>query len=115
MFALAGVKMPDRVTGFFKPNGTSFSAGCAVDCSFMVGESGVAAPSFPLGPGIEFKLSRDGSFLTATCKAVACTIVTATIGEYLARPNVQTSVRRLKNSENLDLSTTARALFYVEK
>jgi len=114
MFALAGVKMPDRVTGFFKPTGGGFSFGCG-DCSFVVGERGIAGGSLDLGPGIVFKLSRDGSVLTATCKALACTIVTATMGEYLTSPSVQASVRRLKNSESLDVSTTDRVLFYVEK
>ena len=113
-FFLAGVKMPDRRVGFFKENGGEFEFWCG-DCSFVVGEFGVAGATMDLGPGIVFRLNQDGSVLTATCKSTACTVVISAERTGPSRGAFSVDVKGLRNSETLDISTKARVLFNVSK
>jgi len=116
-FFLAGVIIPDRLVGFFKESGDSMAFRCG-DCSFVVGESGIASAGIDLGPGIVFKLSQDGSVLTATCKASACY---ATISEEAMSPGIRSmmsfsaNLKVFRNSDSLNIPTKARVLFTVTK
>lgn len=114
-FFLAGAM--DRTVSFFNEYGGGFSYGCwRPDCSFIVGELAISGASIDVGPGIVFKLSEDGSFLTTTCKSSACTVVISQ--ESMSAdfsPSFSVTVKNLKNSETLDIRTKARVLFTVKK
>src|SRR4029078_11462607 len=53
--------------------GETFSYGCT-DCSFVVSENGVSKAVTAAEPGVEFKLSADGSTFTAQCHAAPCSM-----------------------------------------
>lgn len=112
-FSLAGVT-PDRRVGFFtEKEGGEFSYWCG-DCSFSVSEFGIAGETdtIDLGSRIVFKLSQDGTLLTTTCKASACIIVISEETKS-GRGPFSTSLRSLKNSETIEISTRARVVFTV--
>jgi hypothetical protein len=113
-FFLAGVRMPERRVGFFKESGASMAYGCD-NCSFVVGEFGIANAQMDLGPGIIFNLSQDGALLTATCKSTVCFITTSEEAVASSRSSFSANLRSLKNSETLNMSTKARVLFTVKK
>jgi len=112
-FFLAGVKMPDRWVGFFTESGGWFNHRCD-DCFFAVGDGRVGGENMISGPRIVFKLSQDGTILTATCMSPACTI---TISEEatVSRMAFSTNLRSLKTSDTLDIPTKARVVFTVRK
>lgn len=118
-FFLAGVRMPDRVVGFFKESGASFAAShrwCESEtCSFAVGDLAVGGESMIPGPKIVFKLSQDGTILTATCKASVCFITISEETVYLSRNSFSADLKSLRNLESLDIPTKARVLFTVKK
>jgi ferric-dicitrate binding protein FerR (iron transport regulator) len=70
-FSVSGIQ--ERTISFSSSKGETFSYGCA-DCSFVVSENGVSKVVTTTEPGIEFKLSADGSTLTATCHAAPCSM-----------------------------------------
>jgi len=70
-FAITGIQ--GRTISFSTSRDETFSYGCA-DCSFVVSESGISKNVASTEPGVEFKLSPDGSTLTATCHAAPCTL-----------------------------------------
>jgi len=70
-FAIAGFQ--GRTISFTNSKGETFSYGCT-DCSFVVSENGVSKAVTAAEPGVEFKLSADGSTLTATCHAAPCSM-----------------------------------------
>jgi hypothetical protein len=70
-FSISGIQ--GRTILFSTSKGETFSYGCA-DCSFVVSESGVSKAVSSTEPGVEFKLSADGSTLTAACHAAPCSM-----------------------------------------
>ena len=68
-FSISGIQ--GRTISFSNSKGETFSYGCT-DCSFVVSENGISKTVSSTEPGIEFKLSPDGSTLTATCHAAPC-------------------------------------------
>jgi len=68
-FSISGIQ--GRTISFSNSRGETFSYGCT-DCSFVVSENGISKTVASAEPGIEFKLSPDGSTLTATCHAAPC-------------------------------------------
>ena len=70
-FGIAGIQ--GRTISFNTNKGETFSYGCA-DCSFVVSENGVSKVVTTTEPGVEFKLSADGTTLTATCHAAPCSM-----------------------------------------
>jgi hypothetical protein len=70
-FGITGIQ--GRTISFSNSKGETFSYGCA-DCSFIVSENGISKVATTTETGVEFKLSADGSTLTATCHAAPCSI-----------------------------------------
>jgi hypothetical protein len=68
-FTITGIQ--GRTISFSNNKGETFSYGCA-DCSFLITETGVTKVTSSTDPGIEFKLSTDGSMVTATCHSASC-------------------------------------------
>ena len=76
-FGITGIQ--GRTISFSNGKGEMFSYGCA-DCSFVVSENGVSKVTTTTEPGVEFKLSADGSTLTASCHAAPCSMGRWTTG-----------------------------------
>ena len=74
-FAITGIQ--GRTISFSNNKGETFSFGCA-DCSFVVSENGVSKAVSTSEPGVEFKLSTDGSALLGTCHASGCSVLNLT-------------------------------------
>jgi hypothetical protein len=72
-FSFAIIGLQGRTISFNNSKGETFSYGCT-DCSFVVSENGVSKAVTAAEPGVEFKLSADGSTLTATCHAAPCSM-----------------------------------------
>jgi ferric-dicitrate binding protein FerR (iron transport regulator) len=72
-FSFAITSIQGRTISFNTSKGETFSYGCA-DCSFVVSENGVSKTASATEPGVEFKLSADGTTLTATCHAASCSM-----------------------------------------
>jgi ferric-dicitrate binding protein FerR (iron transport regulator) len=70
-FVITGLQ--GRTISFSNNKGETFSYGCT-DCSFVVSDNGVSKFVSTTEPGVEFKLSADGSTLTATCHAAPCSM-----------------------------------------
>jgi len=76
-FGITGIQ--GRTISFSNSKGETFSYGCA-DCSFVVSENGISKVTTTTEPGVEFKLSADGSTLTASCHAAPCSMGRWTTG-----------------------------------
>ena len=97
-FALTGVQ--GRYLSFEDPKGTG-GYGCP-DCSFMVWETGMGAPSINGSPAIVFRLSLDGKSVATTCRAVECRVGTAAISTAGSLQAI--AMQSLKDSETRDLA-----------
>jgi|SRR4026207_812335 hypothetical protein len=111
-FYLAGVRSDGWVGFFTESEGGAFAHRCG-DCSFAVSRFGIGGGNTVSGPRIVFKLSQDRTLLTATCESSACTIVVSEETKSGSFP-FSTSLRSLKNSETVDISTEARVLFTLK-
>ena len=70
-FNISITGLQGRTISFSNSKNETFSYGCA-DCSFVVTENGISKTVSATEPGMEFRLSADGSTLTATCHAATC-------------------------------------------
>jgi len=88
-FAMTGIQ--GRTAFFETRQGGTFSYGC-VDCSFLASDTGVRGGTGSSEPGIVLRLSTEGKFVAATCRAAEC------------RVGLPSETRTLKNAETTEFA-----------
>jgi len=108
-FSFSVIGIQGRTISFSNSKNETFSFGCA-DCSFVVSENGFSKAVSTSEPGVEFKLSADGTALTATCRASECSLLSLTAGvSVLSRGNSAIG----GSSQGLSYSNFSRSIFMI--